>query len=619
MAAPAPVVITERDILPSSLAVRRSFSRTDPKYAHSFGDEAFRRTTKLGLKLIGWRVTDVVLQIWQKLDKPLRSLIEEKRPEWELKRPRSKAGKSKGVEGPVFFLGYFLVGVDKGHAAPHAGIICDLCWARRAIRQTIMKSRILERDGLHCFGLPESIELAASLGSDSDDESQMPGPGMLLQFNPFKITPTRQVRYDSFNGAEIEIRKGETFLGKATIGGVLQVGSNMFALTVGHPFRLGRSDDDDSKPGPSGNMAASSSGTDDRDFEILNDIDDDELGIFTHSSEPPRLGLGAVATEQSSPKSDDLSDVDMDDNEHSILEDKSEVPIPDFRANRQTNVDSQQGPRSGESVISSSQNVDLVLRISNMALTDSEQQLESTIITASNQTLDWALGGLPLHSQNDIFTKLNRGASPSSIIIKTPSELREGTLVSGGMLGIPTSTALQPVLVARVSRTQPGDCGSWAMKLRDGSFHGMLVACCRSLGDAYFLSMTDILNDISKRTSLQTGFGVITGSRPVIDYHGGSVLVNPGIYDDPPMSSLPLGHVSEGTPSLEPSEPSLLGEIRSYAPEGQSNLNNYLSTPDHWIAVSVPNQGEESLSARRARLDAELQDIMARFNASISR
>jgi hypothetical protein len=61
---------------------------------------------------------------------------------------------------------------------------------------------------------------------------------------------------------------------------------------------------------------------------------------------------------------------------------------------------------------------------------------------------------------------------------------------------------------------QPGECGSWAMRRQDGTFTGMLIGSCESLGEAYLLRMSDILEEIRQRTGCQPTIS------PVIPAHG---------------------------------------------------------------------------------------------------
>lgn len=80
----------DTDGLPPTLALRQRFAKTAPEYISSFGDKVFERVTRSGLKLVGWRPINQVQQIWEKLERPLSSLIFEKRDFWENRRPRTR-------------------------------------------------------------------------------------------------------------------------------------------------------------------------------------------------------------------------------------------------------------------------------------------------------------------------------------------------------------------------------------------------------------------------------------------------------------------------------------------------------------------------------------------------
>ncbi|KEZ41458.1 hypothetical protein SAPIO_CDS7599 [Scedosporium apiospermum] len=412
---PAPPAVLDGDEKPPvSLALRQRFAKTNPKYAHSFGTVAFERSSSSGLRLIGWRAVDVVQQIWEKLVGSLKSLIGETRDTWEAWRPRCRRGEQRsGSDVPLYVLRCFLLGPDQAHATPHAAILCDTPWFRKAIGSVFIKSGLLLPAGFKCFGLPDRVDLYMAPAGSVWGSSHS-GPRPLIRLNDFDIRTPAQ--YQSTNGLSIEILLDSTIVGSATIGGVVEIGKSTFGMTVRHTFR---------------------DPNEDTDWPELDDHDSD-----THDCEIDLF------------EEDDLK-------EHDPLlvvgQPKSESPASEmFQDGRSTSNLS-----SGDLVPAGS---DLV------HVSPDQWKLETGVLTAPEARLDWALISLQRLDQNQYFIEPSSGAHGDLVVIKTPSRLRYGDLGSSGVLGIPMTTAPQSVLVVSVDDIQPGDCGSWAMKLRDGAF-----------------------------------------------------------------------------------------------------------------------------------------------------
>jgi hypothetical protein len=125
------------------------------------------------------------------------------------------------------------------------------------------------------------------------------------------------------------------------------------------------------------------------------------------------------------------------------------------------------------------------------------------VISLPYADVDWALSPVPADFVNKQFCEPRHDASLEDLIIKTPSGVKTGTLTSTGVLWVPTMKAPQRVLVASVDNLRHGDSGSWSMLSATGSFNGMLIGSCPTLGESYLLRMEDILDDIQHKTELE--------------------------------------------------------------------------------------------------------------------
>ncbi|KAJ6442559.1 armadillo-type protein [Purpureocillium lavendulum] len=493
------VLLSDGDGLSVALALRQRFQKTEPRYASSFGAVAFERSSKSGLKLTGWRVIETAQRTWRKLEAPLASLVHEKRGDWERARPRLQPAEQQqpGPYMPGYILRCFLLGPDKEHATPHVAIVCGAHWFRKAVGRIFTKSCLLVPDGFRCFGLPDRPELymassaagyasfearagsevvpqdassvflgeetmPANPGADADAASALLtrdfgrptiAPRQLARLSEFEVRS--RADYEDINGVGIEILRGGAVVGKAAVGGVVHLADSCLAMTVRHAFQ-----------GPA-NAAPSPLGADDGDddssgseLDLFEDDDDDEYA----NEQPDAATAASIDDGQRVSPAGALEHWDTAPAESSL--------IP--------------------------QTLDVV-------------GLQSGVLGVPEAKLDWAL--LPISDVNREFTAPRRGASRDGIVLKTPSGLRYGTADASGVLGIPVATQPQPVIVASIADVQPGECGSWAMRVRDGTMSGMLVGSCPTLGEVYLLRMIDILRDIRRHTGIEPRIGEVISTR----------------------------------------------------------------------------------------------------------
>ncbi|KAK4445626.1 hypothetical protein QBC34DRAFT_161190 [Podospora aff. communis PSN243] len=247
-------------------------------------------------------------------------------------------------------------------------------------------------------------------------------------------------QYHDINGLGIEVLHDDVVIGNATIGGVVKVDGYSLGMTVRHVFRL-----------PSiNNSHTPSTGSDIVDWEI--DVFEDEDYEVPHDP--------------------------------------------------QTNADGR--PEDTFSTTEQQPGVDLILpRREQFQIALNQSLAHDRALAAPDARFDWALRAVRPGDHNRYFEEPQRHLSSKSIVVKSSYQLKYGKLCSSGILGIPETTAPQPVLVAALHGIQPGECGSWAMRRQDGAFTGMLIGSCDSLGEAYLLRMSDILEEIRQQTGCQ--------------------------------------------------------------------------------------------------------------------
>ncbi|KAK8097666.1 uncharacterized protein PG998_013152 [Apiospora kogelbergensis] len=503
----------------ASIAGRLKYPSTDPIYAQSFGPEAFRRSENrlsgvIKYEIIFWRVTGLVAEKWEKLYRPLCTFIQEKFPEWLTQRPRRQPNQRTGNDFPSYVLDCFLLGLDQGHASPHVVIISPEKWFRKIIGTRLTQSGLLWPDGFKCLGLPERIEAIAGnregleefeallkkkkfdvrktsrkpsasipagvlhrSGRRDRSLARYKAPPWFRHFlNPYEATSQRgsiaqgsdgvtpisnsgyrlvlrkelKLVHGTFNGIGVEIREADQVLSEATLGGVVRHNGKVYAMTVWHAF-----------------------------------LQKDETGASLVASEDGK-----------SPEEDTIEFYDES------VEDLEEL-FPDDPKGEFDEGKSWQTDRSH------------LQMNSRAAALQIAQEGNLGLIVPPENGLDWVLTKVPGWARNKTFASLDNSRSDNDLLIQTPLETKGATLVSVAILGLPQSMRPQPVRVAQPTSSipEPGDCGSWAMSIRHGTYLGMVVAWCPSLRDTYLLNMEDIFEEVYQQTKVRPNFD---DSRPLI-------------------------------------------------------------------------------------------------------
>jgi hypothetical protein len=232
--APASPVVRDNGFGPSrTQSFRQLFAATEPKYTDCFGPIVFTREHKSGMTLTGWRVTNLALRQWEKLEVSLVSLISESRQRIECMRPLYRPNDPLRTNRfPSFMLRCFMLGPNLEHAAPYVAILCSEGWFRKSVKRVITKSGLLNADGFKCFGLPDKPELYMAWTGMPGVEN---GPQELVNFKDFKIRGP--INPENSNGEPIEIVFDGKVMGRATIGGVVEAAGYRLGMTVRHAFQ----------------------------------------------------------------------------------------------------------------------------------------------------------------------------------------------------------------------------------------------------------------------------------------------------------------------------------------------------------------------------------------------
>lgn len=616
---PQTVLLTADEGLTASFALRLRFAKTDPRYAGSLGVVKYERRTSSGPRLVVWTVAvnSVAHGISACLLESLRSLIDTNKANLEAQRPPRSPG------NPSYALQCYFLGPDQNHATPYVCIISPIPWFRKAIRDLVVKSAQLKPHRFKCVGL-------------NGDPLILTAPAIPQEMS---IAPLRdfQVRiisqHQEANGVEIEILHDESVIGRATIGGVVRIANHRFGMTVQHAFKLPEAPlrgaqevlDDD---------ATIAGGFEAGIFDFDSEESDDEDDI--HSVFTQQLGGEAqIPREQSVPAQgmlpvlpdhyDDAAynaKVDATENDLGGLNlnigSKSEresdailrQPMHDARIQRE-NPGPGHGAPSSIQVQQSSQSTALIHRAK--AFTQLVREApDSTALVTPDSRLDWALKKVTAVSGNRHFSKPSKKFSSEKIEIKTPSQLLQGELESSGIFGIHNLLPPQPVLVALVrdGAAQPGESGSWAMKLEDGTFAGMLLGSCPSMKNVYILPMSDILDDIYEHTGCEPTVPTLQ-KRPTGAYsqqprreawappRGGGVFYMTDQYNEP----------GSGTYFVPPSiGSSLRGEVDSGTQAGSLHDTNSreATMESHILNHETGTLEMETLPARRERIQRVL-------------
>ena len=339
----------------------------------------------------------------------------------------------------------------------------DLSWLCKAIGRITITSGLLQSAKFQFLALPDKFELRggpiegtdkppthpSDVNPEPDDVHSSDAPDhvaqpslSLTQLEDFVICTSEQ--YQSVNGLSIDILRENQVIGKATIGGVVNIEGCIFGMTVRHVFR--QHDDED--------LAS--------EFPSSGDGEEWEIDLFEDECfEAPNSSIHPL---------------------EALVEPEALAGGPNF------------APESDHPAPTSTQSFPPTL---------TQGDTHHRVLAGARAQLDWALMDLGHHpGENEHFEKPESDMLSSLFVMKSPPRLRLGALLkSTGILGVPTMPHPQPVMVAALRDVHPGECGSWAMRWQDRTYVGMLVGSCESLGEAHLIRLADILEDIR----LQTG------------------------------------------------------------------------------------------------------------------
>jgi tetratricopeptide (TPR) repeat protein len=453
---------TDAHNVPARIATVDRFRSTRSEYHDSFEEpEAFRLKTHFGQVFV-WRVKGRVAQIWDRLSVSLKTLLPARESEFDEAYQSATKNGHVGPRDPRWLLRCFLFGVDKEHARPHVTILCDTEWCSNALKNTIIKSKILvEKWG--CVRLPYPVMQlgrAPEWASNSED------------FEKYKIHAFETGQDNYHSGSLFEVKIDGVTQGAATIGGVVEVGGLLLGMTCGHVFH------------PQIQHPPS----------IGFPMDEKELDLFAYGSNAEDSTGHLLDTIQLA------STETIDDNEK--LEEEYASPAkakPEFCVGHLEEIsrdmdEESQGPLGR-----------LLLDWALVAVDRSHRQLLERKIMPSPSSFE--------EEDTDPLSRVSDMCPDNSmkVVINAPSKnfIQYNGFGTGStaVLHIPGSSRLQTVHICVMidhSEFKKGDCGSWAFEDKlnpvEVKFLGMLVAACSALKEAYLLPADAILEDIEKRS-----------------------------------------------------------------------------------------------------------------------
>ncbi|KAF5640520.1 hypothetical protein F52700_3671 [Fusarium sp. NRRL 52700] len=390
-----------------------------------------------------WRIVGDLASQAENIRRSLLSLTDEL-----LARPQAVANL------PPYAIHCLLIGVSKRHAAPFVTIVTSVEWLSMSLKSTITNAKFLNAfPDWHCFRLPINPQVAAP----NDLQVSIPTNRCGSSAGEYKVFVLGSALPTRVNAIKVEIWKNTSYVGEATVGGMIVIGDEEFAVTVAHVIYP---------------QQPCSPGT----FEI----DESELNF-----------LAGYEARDDAQYANSLGDITPD----------SCPSTP--RAQPPFNLSSSQIPQDSDGYSDENGNIrrtkTLIGYLAFVSCSDSERQ-------GSSGALDWALIKLdPKISEAsqfmpDLRINISRLNSPDDkvkdITILTTSAPISGTVISEAIFGIPGFKTPQPVRVVNNGNIQQGDSGSMAVQKGTGIPMGILIGVCRPLNEAYILTIEDILQDI---------------------------------------------------------------------------------------------------------------------------
>lgn len=411
-----------------SVAFLQRFKETNRDYSSCFGDEAFRLKTSFGT-LIGWRVQGDLSLSAAKICDTLYKLIAAERSVWQCQRPKSKVG-NNSFDVPSYTLECFLLGVAKSHASPHVTIVCDVEWFSKSLRAIIVNSKLLlVHTGWGCFRLPFQTTPNAP-GSSSNTEA----PAQHTAQGPYQLYYLNG-QFHIEGGIAVEIWRGPLYIGRTTIGGLVETQQGLFGLTVTHAFFPCENTSDSETNHPKGKAFQ----IDESELAFFNNGDgwDSDSNMLSPGLSTRDVGLESI-TDMSSLMSEGpnlLGDGVV--TPHLVSGALPPAPLSHWMVGKLVYASGIQ-----------------------------EHQDPST------KSLDWALVSLDLPALASIIQSFEKVPVPPPSLFETRSQItlhtadpftmwRTGSIISSAVFGVPSCASPQPVVVASGLLPFAGDSGSW--------------------------------------------------------------------------------------------------------------------------------------------------------------
>ena len=469
--APTAPAVTQVTSSMSLLAIKTRFKKPRLCYSDSFDEPPVAFTLPFAAfgRVIGWNVRGEVDRVWSRLRPMLIEVLQSAPGLRSLEYGR-------GPTNPLA-LRCYLLGFDKAHAFPRVAVCCDCKDSTRKAKEVIDGSCLLGEDW-GCIRLHYRVTQSGA----GFDRTLTPGWGaQAAEFKNFEVHSAGNELPRSLCGARVEVVKESIIQDIATMGGVLQVGSELFGMTVGHMFQ----------PERHNNFPAYDEGG---GTPFL--IDESELDLLAADNEEGDLISEMDMTIEFPPTEevyrDIISKFDF------IERDSQQLPSPILGAKGHTTA------KPGSTII-----LGYLKELS-------QNPEESDDSYPKRLNLDWALTTIEhsrllkpnsfLSDQSGIATFSESIATQmpdkSSKVILATSRGPVGGLstCSVSILKLPSSDQFQSMWTIRTAGIEGGDCGSWAFDGSTGNLFGMLVANCSALGEAHLLPAFEIFDEIQRRS-----------------------------------------------------------------------------------------------------------------------
>ncbi|KAI0444254.1 hypothetical protein F4803DRAFT_511948 [Xylaria telfairii] len=442
-----------------TLALKQLFRAASRDYADSIGEPAFTYTVNCGTLKGRYIVGDLECRVARPLLQTVTNLVDQKLHEWQ---PR-----------PDYAIRYFFIGNRNTSPSPYLVILCNDPKFSYFVRRIIIDSKILStQENWGCCRLP--IEARTLTNADSSLPQNTLDPSTLREY---EIFVRGNEPFDMKSPITFEVWRSSAYIGNATIGGLVIVNEQTYALTVAHVFH---------------------------DFQISKtcgfDIDESEFDGFVWDRQ---------------------------------LEDKEGTVVSPPAASKGLITSLSEHFWPGSSVPDKSLRLGYLKFISDLR---SDVKKEDVFVG-----LDWALLELEMtnfrlarmgfeerDSLRFPFDHCGFRNYLKRVTIHTPDKDLEASLTSksdtdpNGMFGLPIGMSTQPVITVSSSwPIQPGHSGSWVTRpdhsgqifvRSDPRLLGMVVGASPSIQEVYFLHINWILADIKRQLHFSATVDSVAGA-----------------------------------------------------------------------------------------------------------